>query len=366
MRRLGTESWAGIAMLAIAVAVAMPALLGLADPVIPRPLWIALLVLYVVSVLVTGTYTTGRPGLAALMVAVAVSWVLVLTVPGMGLLLILVVVTAALSTYVVPLTVSMVIVLLNTGVVLLTTVQISAPVVEMLMVAGFYLLIQMATVFSTATLLREKRLRTELTQAHIDLKAAGILLAESTRTAERLRISRELHDLIGHQLTVLTLNLEAARHVDPDRAREHVDRADDVARGLLRDVRSTVGELRTRPIDLQEALHSLVQGLPGLQVDIAVDPGLDLGEEQQVAFIRLAQEALTNTIRHSEASRLQIDVSFDHGQATLVARDDGIGARSPQLGNGLRGLRERFEELGGELTVDGDHGFAVTGRVAAA
>lgn len=366
MRRLGIENWAGIAMLIIAVTVAMPAMLGLADPAIPRPLWVALLGAYVVSVLVTGAYASRRSGLVALLVAVLASWILVLTVPGMGLLVILVVVTAALSTYVVPLSASMVIVLLNTGVVLLTTVQSAAPIVEMLMSTGFYLLIQTATVFSTVTLLREKRMRTELAQAHVELKAAGILLAESTRTAERLRISRELHDLIGHQLTVLTLNLEAARHVDPDRAREHVDRADGVARGLLRDVRSTVGELRTQPADLQETLRSMVEGLPGLQVDIAVDPDLGLGEQQQAAFIRLAQEAVTNAIRHSEASRLQIDVSLADGQATLVARDDGVGAGSAQLGNGLRGLRERFEELGGELTIDGGDGFAVTGRVATA
>lgn len=366
MRRLGTEGWAGIAMLVIAVAVAMPALLGLVDPTIPRPLWIALLVAYVASVLVTGAYSSHRSGLVALSAAVLASWALVLTVPGMGLLVILVVVTAALSTYVVPLSASTVIVLLNTGVVLLTTVQSGAPAVEMLMLSGFYLLIQMATVFSTATLLREKRMRAELAQAHVELKAAAILLADTTRTAERMRISRELHDLIGHQLTVLTLNLEAARHVDPDRARVHVDTADDVARGLLRDVRSTVGELRTPPVDLQEALRGMVDGLPGLQVDIVVDPDLELGEEQQIAFIRLAQETVTNTIRHAEASRLQIDLSVEDGQATLVARDDGIGAASPRFGNGLHGLRERFEELGGELDIDGDHGFSVTGRMATA
>lgn len=366
MRRVGTEGWAGIAMLVIAVAVALPALFGLADPVIPRLLWTALLVLYVLAVLVTGAASAPRVNLTALTVAVVASWVLVLTVPGMGLLVILVVVTAALSTDVVPLGASMVIVLLNTGVVLLTTVQAAAPALEVLMLSGFYLLIQLATVFSTAALLREKRMRTELARAHVDLKAAGILLAESARTAERLRISRELHDLIGHQLTVLTLNLEAARHVDSDRAREHVDRADEVARGLLRDVRSTVGELRTQPADLREALQSMVEGLPGLQVEIAVDPDLDLEEEQQVAFIRLAQEAVTNAIRHAGASRLQIDLSREDGRTTLVARDDGIGGGAPQLGNGLRGLRERFEELGGELTVDGEDGFAVTGRMVTA
>ena len=60
-----------------------------------------------------------------------------------------------------------------------------------------------------------------------------------------------------------------------------------------------------------------------------------------------------------------IDVSREGDQFALVARDDGIGARLPELGNGLRGLRERFESLGGELTVDGTAGFVVTGRVAA-
>src|SRR5690625_4671155 len=86
-------------------------------------------------------------------------------------------------------------------------------------------------------------------------------------------------------------------------------------------------------------------------------------EDEQVAFIRLAQEAVTNTVRHSYATRLQIDLACEDGQVTLVARDDGVGAHTSELGNGLQGLRERFEDLGGELTVDGRHGFAVTGRL---
>ena len=366
MRRVSTETWSGIAMLVIAVVVSTPALIGLADPVIPRPLWAGLLVLYVVAVLLTGSHPSRRVNLAALAASVATSWAMVLTVPGMGLMVILVVVTAAISVYVVPLTVGTVIVLLNSAVVLVTTVQSGYPLIETVMMTGFYLLIQVATLFSSSALLREQRMRAELAQAHVELRATGILLAESTRTAERLRISRELHDLIGHQLTVLTLNLEAARHVDPELAREHIERADDVARRLLRDVRSAVGELRTRPMDLQETLQSMVDGLPGLAVDIAVDPDLELGEEQQIAFIRLAQEAVTNTIRHAEATRLHIDLSVREGRATLVARDDGVAAAAAELGNGLRGLRERFEELGGELTVDGSDGFEVTGRVVAA
>lgn len=353
-------------MLVIAVGVALPALLGLVEPAIPRWLWIVLLVVFVAALVVIGMQEQRRLGRLSLVVAVLSSWVLMLSVPGMGLLNILVVLTAAISVYTVTLPVSIVVIALNTGVIMLVNQIGFGDWFESAMLSGFYLLIQLATAFSSATLLREMRMRTELAQAHVDLKAAGILLAESTRTAERLRISRELHDLIGHQLTVLTLNLEAARHLESEAGRQHVERADEVARGLLRDVRATVGEMRAQPADLQKALEDMVEGIPGLTVDIAVDPDLELGDEQQVAFIRLAQEAVTNTIRHSEATRLQIDLSQDDDRVTLVARDDGVGSRSPELGNGLRGLRERFEALDGDLTVDGAGGFSVTGRVATA
>ncbi|WP_422116910.1 sensor histidine kinase [Brachybacterium sp. UNK5269] len=363
MRGLGTEGWAGAAMLVIAVAVCLPALLGLVDPLIPRPLWAVLLAAFMVAVLSAGAVERAGARRAALVVAVLASWVLVLSVPGMGLVHIIVVVTAAVSTYVVPLTGSIVLAALNTGAVLLAGMLRSPDWTDWLMTAGFYLLIQIATVFSTTTMLREKQMRTDLARAHVELRAAGVLLAESARTAERLRISRELHDLIGHQLTVLTLNLEAARHLATGSARPPLDRADQVARGLLRDVRASVGELRAQPADIQRALEEMVEGIPGLVVDIAVDPRLDLGEEQQVAFIRLAQEAVTNTIRHAEASRLRIELARDGDRVALVARDDGRGARSPVLGNGLCGMRERFQELGGELLVDGGDGFTVRGTL---
>lgn len=365
MRGLGTEGWAGVAMLIIAVAVALPALLGFVDPVVPRLLWALLLMLFLAGVLTAVIAQGPQWGRAALAAAVVSAWLLVLTVPGMGLLHILVVVTAAVSVYIVSLPATMAIIVMNTGVILLCTHLSFSDRFESLMLGGFYLLIQVATAFSTATLLREKRMRIELAQAHVELKGAGILLAESSRTAERLRISRELHDLIGHQLTVLALNLEAARHLDDHAGRKHLERADEVARVLLRDVRGTVGEMRARSTDLRQALEDMVDGIPGLAVDVAVDPELDLGEEQQVAFIRLAQEAVTNTIRHSEAARLTIDLALDGDQVSLVASDDGIGAPAPVLGNGLRGLRERFESLDGELAVDGTAGFTVRGRMTA-
>ncbi|WP_226832124.1 sensor histidine kinase [Brachybacterium sp. FME24] len=366
MRRLGMEGWAGVVMLVIAVAVALPALLGDIPLRIPRPLWALVLVVALAAIAAVGVLSDHRRASRAVLVTGVVAvWVLVLSVPAMGLLHVLVVITAAVSVYVVPLPVSLAITGMNTLVVLIANSLVAGGTSETLILTGFYLLIQLATVFSTATMLREKQMRTELARAHVDLQAAGILLEESARTAERLRISRELHDLIGHQLTVLTLGLEAAKHLGAGAGGEHIERADQVARSLLRDVRSTVGSLRDEGPDLAAALTRMVDGLPGLEVEITVQEGLDLDQERTLALVRLAQEALTNTIRHAEAEHLSIDVSRRDGSVELSAADDGVGTREVRLGNGLRGLQERFEGLGGGVEVDGRRGFRVTGHLEA-
>ncbi|NYE47581.1 signal transduction histidine kinase [Spinactinospora alkalitolerans] len=343
-----------------------PILIGAAETTIPRGWWIVLFAVLIVALPIAGVGE--RPaGLryAAFAVAVVSSWAVVLTAPSMGLLPVLLVLTAAVSVYIVPLRVGFAVVGLNTAVLASVMVQRAGAVTEAVIVTGFYLLIQLATLLSSVTLIREQRMRRELTEAHIELQAATVLLSESARTAERLRISRDLHDLIGHQLTVLTLELEAARHREGERAREHVDRANRVARDLLADVRATVGELRAESSDLTEALRQVVRDLPGLEVSIDVDSHVRVGEEQTAALVRAVQEIVTNTIRHADARELRIEVSSDGSGAVLAAVDDGRGACEPVLGNGLRGLTERFEALGGDVAFDGGEGFRVTARVPA-
>ncbi len=350
-------------MLVVSVAVAGPVLFGVAEPTIPRGWWTAMFVLFLTAILASTTVPTSQVATYGFAVAATSAWALVLTAPTMGLLLILLVATAATSVYILPLWAGLVVVALNTGVVAAVTVPAARTVAEGGTVIGFYLLIQLATLLSSATLLREQRMRRELAQAHVELQGASILLSESARTAERLRISRDLHDLIGHQLTVLTLELETARHLDGDKARGHVERAGAVARDLLRDVRATVGQLRTAAPDLERALREMTDALPGLKVSIDVSPQVRVGEEQSAALIRAAQEIVTNTLRHAGARELWIDVAVDDDEVRLVARDDGRGARDVVLGNGLLGLQERFAELGGGIAVEGRHGFRVTARM---
>ncbi|SMY13091.1 sensor histidine kinase [Brevibacterium jeotgali] len=364
MRRIGTDQWAGLAMLVLAVAVGAPVVLGIADPSIARAWWVVLYCVFLAAlVVVSSTESQGWRSRAAFGVALLASWAVVLTSPGLGLVQIVLVITAAISVYIMPLWASSAVIGLNTAALAVVLLIQSATVADTIALLGFYLLIQCATVLSSATLLREMRLRRELTEAHTDLRAASVLLSASSRNAERLRISRELHDLIGHQLTVLTLELEAARHRPGERALEHIIRADGVARDLLADVRSTVGELRQGTADLAEALRGVVHGLPDLTVSVDVDPAVEVGEHQQVAFVRGVQEIVTNTLRHSGADRLRIDVTAEDEHTVLHAVDDGRGHPAPVPGNGLCGLHERFAELGGDVTVDGSDGFRVTARV---
>ncbi|PZF97254.1 sensor histidine kinase [Micromonospora endophytica] len=365
MRRVGTDEWSGLAMLVVAVGVAVPGLFGAIELVLPRGWWVALFVLFLSALLTSVAAPSGWSRRVAFGTAVVASWVLVLSAQQLGLLPVLLVLTASVSVYVVPLGAGLALVGLNTAVIIFIATSATRAPVELTLTVGFYLLIQVASLLSSVTLLREQRRRRELAVAHVGLQAAGLRLEESARTEERLRISRELHDLIGHQLTVLTLELETARHLDGAAAQRHVERADRVARELLGDVRSTVGQLRTETPDLEEALRRMARDLPGLDVMIEVAPGVRVDEERAAALVRAAQEIITNTIRHAEARHLWITVTGDDTGTVLEARDDGCGARNPVFGNGLRGLRERFRALGGEVAVDGETGFRVTARVPA-
>ncbi|UZN03585.1 sensor histidine kinase [Cellulomonas sp. S1-8] len=206
----------------------------------------------------------------------------------------------------------------------------------------------------------------ELAAAHADLRATSALLGASTRDAERLRIARDLHDVVGHQLTALALELEIATHTAGDEARTHVVRARGVAKDLLQDVRAVVGELRTAPSGLTEALRDVLD-VPGLDVALDVEPGLPLAEAHRVVVVRCVQEAATNTLRHAGATHLDVRVArSDDGAATVVeVRDDGGGATAWTPGHGLRGMRERIEALGGTLDVDPGpgRGFGLVARV---
>jgi signal transduction histidine kinase len=210
--------------------------------------------------------------------------------------------------------------------------------------------------------------RSELTRANAELRAAYTLLDESARNAERLRIARDLHYVMGHTLTTLTVQLDVASRISSGPAAEHLAHARSAAGQLLDQVRSVVNRFRTQPLDLQAALQQLIAGTEGVSVRLRAPPDLTLSEPAQAeAIVRCVQEAITNTIRHARAQELTIELRRDaQGAIVITASDDGRGGPYV-MGHGLAGMRERFELLGGSLAISSAEGtgFVLRGTLPA-
>ena len=223
-----------------------------------------------------------------------------------------------------------------------------------------------AIVFVTSVVAKQQAdAREDQRRLNSELRATRTLLAESSRLAERMRISRELHDLIGHHLTALSLNLEVASHLVSGQAQDHVRQAQSVAKLLLGDVREVVSQLRDEDsIDLTQALQSLIEGVPGLDIHLELPPRFSVDDPKRAqVLLRCAQEIITNTVRHAGARNLwlRFERSGDSRQMAIHARDDGRGASHLKPGNGLAGMRERLAQYGGRLDIvtAKDQGFAL-------
>ncbi len=212
-----------------------------------------------------------------------------------------------------------------------------------------------AFVLTTAYVARQQALaRDEQRRLNAELRATRALLAESARVNERTRLSRELHDLLGHHLTALSLNLEVASHMTEGRAQEHVRQAHTLARLLLTDVREAVSQLRDASggIDLAAALRPLADHVPALDIALEVESPLAIDDPERAhVVLRCTQEIITNAVRHANARQLRIRVWREAGAIVLEAHDDGQGADGLVPGNGLRGMRERIRQCGGTLDI---------------
>jgi len=205
--------------------------------------------------------------------------------------------------------------------------------------------------------MQQAQAREEQRRLNAELRATRALLAESSRMSERVRISRELHDLLGHHLTALSLNLEVAGHLTAGKAQEHVRQSHTLAKLLLTDVREAVNEMRhDGAVDLSGAIRTLAEGVPALDIRLDMpDPLLVEDPECAHVLLRCTQEIITNAVRHAGASTLWLTLGRDADGLHIQARDDGAGAEQLAPGNGLRGMRERLASCGGQVDI-------ITGR----
>ena len=214
---------------------------------------------------------------------------------------------------------------------------------------GFQLFAVMVLVYAR----KAERMAEDLKTVNARLLATRSLLGETARDQERLRLSRELHDVAGHKLTALKLNLRGlARRLDEDAAKE-VDRATGLADELLQDLRSVVRHLReTEGIDLAESLREVARPFPRPRLELHLDEHARIPRaEQAETMLRVVQESLTNAARHGPAEILRVHLERKADRLVLSVEDDGRLGIEVRPGNGLTGMRERLAELGGSLEI---------------
>ncbi len=218
----------------------------------------------------------------------------------------------------------------------------------------------------------ERGHRDRLTASNAELQATQQLLAESSRSMERMRIARELHDALGHHLTALGLHLELAlrqSQIHGPKGEEvpvhlsSLETARSISKNLMAEVRNAVSRERQEDsIDLQRSVRTLCTGLPNLKVDLQLDPQLKITDPAAAhTLFRCIQEALSNVCRHAQANYVNIKLGKIDGGVFAEVLDDGVGANPVSEGNGIRGMRERVEALAGTLEIKArvPQGFAL-------
>ncbi|NTU55150.1 MAG: sensor histidine kinase [Anaerolineales bacterium] len=215
---------------------------------------------------------------------------------------------------------------------------------------------------------REKAeaLASQLEQANRQLAEYVSQVEELAATQERNRLAREIHDNLGHYLTIVNVQLEAARLTldsEPARAMDALTKAQDLAKKGLTSVRESVAALRVSPVEnrpLDDAIAELIEEarVSGVATNFKIIGNIRPVESKSaLALYRVVQEGLTNVRKHASASRVDIELNFSEADTIrLTLRDDGIGAADTSGGFGLIGLRERVHLLDGEFKVETEIG----------
>jgi two-component system sensor histidine kinase DesK len=184
-----------------------------------------------------------------------------------------------------------------------------------------------------------------------ELHASRAELAEMSVTAERLRIARDLHDLLGQSLSAVSLKGDlAAALLDRDRvrARAEIESLTDTARAALREVRAVASAPEKMQLGNELDGASTLLGAAGIDVIIDVDAGVDEAEVEDLGWV--VREGVTNIVRHSAAEHVAITGRRRDGRISLVIRNDGAAPRGPS-GSGLDGLAARIAARGGTLVA---------------
>lgn len=189
------------------------------------------------------------------------------------------------------------------------------------------------------------------------LRRADAEIEHLAKVAERERIARDLHDLLGHTLSLIALKAELARKLvdrDPQRAKQEMLDVERTSRAALADVREAITGYRCEGLSVELARARKTLETAGVAVD-ADCTDVPLTPAQETVLSLALREAVTNVVRHAQAHQCRVRLHGDENVCTLEIADDGRGVDAPE-GNGLRGMRERLEAVGGSLQRETDSG----------
>jgi signal transduction histidine kinase len=343
-------TWLAISIDVLRDAVALPARGSIPAPYLAA----ALLLLYLVGFFfATRTQSAERrlPDYWPHLVMLAALFAL-LSIGRLGTAPVLVVVFAVLAVLAMPLRQAIVLLIgvnLALGAVFKFLWHSPATLQLMMIYAGF----QLFAAVAAHAMRRAQAGATELREVNAKLLATQSLLAESARESERLRLSRELHDVSGHKLTALKLNLSVLSRDAGLAQRREFQTVRTLADELLEDLRGVVSQLRRHEgVDLRNAFERLAELLPSprVHVEVAEDARVE-NAERAAALVRLAQEGLTNSAKHAGSRNVWLRLTRDSDGLQLLIEDDGRVREPLNPGHGVQGMRERVAELGGQLDI---------------
>jgi two-component system, NarL family, sensor histidine kinase DesK len=194
------------------------------------------------------------------------------------------------------------------------------------------------------------------------LRRANEEIENLAKVAERERIARDLHDVLGHTLSVITLKSELAGKLidrDPQRAGKEIREVEQISRQALTDVRDAIRGYRSQGLAAELAQAKSTLETAGLTVQCDAATTVKLSAVQESVLSLAVREAVTNVVRHAQARTCRMRLEQQNGSCRLEIHDDGCGSSNGE-GNGLRGMRERVEMLGGTLQRSTEAGTTLT------
>ena len=241
----------------------------------------------------------------------------------------------------------------------------------------FIMVFSQSSVSEERARLEVERLVEELQEANQQLREYAVQAEELAVTKERNRLAREIHDGLGHYLTTIHMEIQAARAVmanNPERAKAMLEKAQGLTQDALTDVRNSVSTLRATPdenLPLPEMVKKLLENFSTMNLEtefkVMGDPRT-ISPQVRLTLFRATQESINNICKHSQASQVWVCLDYQEPQVIrLMVQDNGIGAEQIDGGFGLLGLKERVNLLNGELTIQTakDQGFRLEIKVPA-